>query len=245
MGLDLYAGPVSRYVAGDWKTIVQQAGEAAGTPVIVMRQNEPADRVTDVNEVTKAVANWRQGLIRSLGLNEEWDEDVGGDYYTDKPDWDGYGAVVLMAAYEEQPTLAPGSKVRRLLGSSVVPAVAPAQFPEAQAFKAAAQSPSRYPTLLTGAQWCLPLVGGPMVFRAPSPNGTPLTMGHVSRLAEELALLNQRTLRLSAADMESARQAGPSEPGSSVDATAPFGLSVLMAAADFAASHRVAWIMDY
>src|SRR6266851_1451206 len=98
VGLDLYAGPVSRYVAGDWKTIVQQAGEAAGTPVIVMRQNEPADRVTDVNEVAKAVANWRQGLIRSLGLNEEWDEDVGGEYYTDKPDWDGYGAVVLMAA---------------------------------------------------------------------------------------------------------------------------------------------------
>jgi hypothetical protein len=245
VGLDIYAGPVSRYVAGDWKTIVQQAGEAAGTPVIVMRHNEPSDRVTDVNEVAKVIATWRQGLIRSLSLNEEWDEDVAGEYYTDKPDWDGYGAVVLMAAYDEQPSLAPGSKVRRLLGSSVVPAVAPRQYSEAQAFKAAAQSPMRYPTLLTGAQWCLPLVGGPTVFRAPSPNGTPLTMGHVSRLAEELALLNQRTLRLSAADMESARRVGPPKPGSSVDATVPFGFSVLTAVADFAAAHRVAWIMDY
>jgi hypothetical protein len=245
VGLDIYAGPVSRYVAGDWKTIVQQAGEAAGTPVIVMRHNEPSDRVTDVNEVAKVIATWRQGLIRSLGLNEEWDEDVAGEYYTDKPDWDGYGAVVLMAAYDEQPSLAPGSKVRRLLGSSVVPAVAPRQYSEAQAFKAAAPSPMRYPTILTGAQWCLPLVGGPTVFRAPSPNGTPLTMGHVSRLAEELALLNQRTLRLSAADMESARRVGPPKPGSSVDATAPFGFSVLTAVADFAAAHRVAWIMDY
>jgi hypothetical protein len=245
VGLDLYAGPVSRYVAGDWKTIVQQAGEAAGTPVIVMRQNEPPDAVTDINEVANAVASWRLGLIRSLGLNEEWDEDVGGEYYTDKPDWDGYGAVVLMAAYDEQPSLAPGSKVRRLLGSSVVPPVVPRQFPEAQAFKTAAQSPARYPTLLMGAEWCLPVIGGPAVFRAPAPNGNPIAMGHVARLTDELTLLNQRTLRLSAADMESARQAGPPEPESSVDATAPFGLSVLMAVADFAAKHRVAWIMDY
>jgi hypothetical protein len=70
-------------------------------------------------------------------------------------------------------------------------------------------------------------------------------MGHVSRLAEELALLNQRTLRLSAADMESARRVGPPKPGSSVDATVPLGFSVLTAVADFAAAHRVAWIMDY
>lgn len=245
MGLDLYAGPVSRYVAGDWKTIIQQAGEAAGTPVIVMRQNEPSDRVTDTNEVASTVASWRLALLRSLGLNEEWDEEASGDYYTDKPDWDGYGAVVLMAAFDEQPTLAPGSKVRRLLGSSLVPAVMPRQFPDAQAFKVASQSPTRYPTLLSGAEWCLPLVGGPAVFRAPAPNGNPTTMGHVSRLADELDLLNQRTLRLSAADMESARQAGPPEPGSSVDATAPFGLSVLMAVVAFAANHRATWIMDY
>src|SRR5207237_6239928 len=109
----------------------------------------------------KAVANWRRELIRSLGVNEEWDEDPGGEYYTDKPDWDGYGAVALLAAYEEQPSLAPGTKVRRLLGSSVVPGVAPRQFGEAPALKAAVQSPARYPTLVMGGEWCLPLVGGP------------------------------------------------------------------------------------
>ena len=45
--------------------------------------------------------------------------------------------------------------------------------------------------------------------------------------------------------LEAARQAGPPESGLSVENTAPFGLSVLTATAEFAAMNKVAWIMDY
>src|SRR5712691_2883390 len=78
VGLDVYAGPVSRYVAGDWKTIIQQAGEALGNPVFIVRRN-PAERPVAAADVAK----WRAGLIASMGLAEEWQENPGDDYYTD------------------------------------------------------------------------------------------------------------------------------------------------------------------
>ena len=240
VGLDLYAGPVSRYVAGDWKTIIQQAGEASGNRVVIVRR-DPAER-----PVTAAdVATWRAGLIASMGLAEEWQENPGDDYYTDKPDWYGYGAVILLAAYDEQPQLAAGAEIRRFLGRSTVAAVEPARFHEAPAFKAAIQSPARFPTLLLGAQWCLPLAGGPAVFTAPTPSGTQLVMGRVAGLVEELHTLNQRTLRLSSEQLRAAAHAGPPGVDAPVEAMAPFGLAVLTATAEFAANHHAAWIMDY
>jgi len=41
MGLDVYVGPLSRYYAGDWETIVQQAGRQQGVEVQVLRAPVP------------------------------------------------------------------------------------------------------------------------------------------------------------------------------------------------------------
>jgi len=236
VGLDIYAGPVSRYAGAGWQTIVQQAGAAAGMPVITVR---PGESLSEVQPVER----WKAAIMRQLGVNEDWDDRPNGEYYTDKPGWEGYGAVVLLAAYDEHPELAPGAKVKRLFGSRAVGAVAPDQFGEAEAYKAAVESPVRYPTLLR-AEWCLPISGGPALFAAPTPTGKQVTMGHVDRLMGELTLLNERTLKLSPADMEAARQAGPTDPGS-LEGMVRFGLSVVMPTAEFAAKNRVAWIMDY
>jgi hypothetical protein len=245
MGLDIYAGSLIRYVAGDWLTVVQQAGQSSGMPVEVVRINEPPDAIRDPEVVRQAVISWQQGLLRSLGISDAWDDDAEMDYRTDKPDWDGYGAVVLTAAYDEHPDLSPGMKVRSGIRSKRIEATEPRKFPESDAFRAASQSPSRYPTLLGGAEWCLPLASGPTVFRAPAPNGTELTMGRVDRLHTELTELNSRTLRLSPQQLSEAMQAGPPEPSASVDRVAPFGLAVLTALADYAFVQSVPWIMDY
>lgn len=254
MGLDVYAGPVSRYVGGSWSTIVQQGGAAVGVPVITLR---PGDSIEEAMKRALAggaaasppaqapsLEGWKAAVMRQLGVNEEWDDNPQGEFVSDQPGWWGYGAVMLLAAYDEQPSLAPGAKVKRLVGSRTVAAVAPESFAEAEAFKAASQSPTRYPTLLR-AEWCLPLAGGPVLFAAPTPSGKQVTMGHVDRLLSELVLLNERTLRLSAADLATARRNEGEPDLASFAAMAPFGLSVLMAAAEFAAQHRVAWILDY
>ena len=68
VGLDIYAGPVTRYVAGDWLTIVQQAGAARGIPVEVIRPNEPADAIHDASVVEVAVGEWQGRLLQSLDV---------------------------------------------------------------------------------------------------------------------------------------------------------------------------------
>lgn len=275
MGLDIYAGPVTRYVAGDWLTIVQQAGKAAGIPVevdrwvvqpgqagtpgqdgelvveadgvtaVVQRQSEPSARMRDVRVVGEIVKAWQGRLLEALGVTAGWREVADGEYATDKPDWDGYGAVVLLAAYDEQSGLAPGPARRDGRRGAVTPEVSPRRFGEAAAFTAARQAPRRYPTLLRGAEWCLPVSGGPLVYRASAPNGTQAPMGRVDRLVTELRLLNDRTLRLSPAGLRAARRARPPGPAATVEQAAPFGLSIMLALAEFAVTHQVAWIMDY
>ena len=73
MGLDIYAGTLTRYYSHNWKTVVQQWAEENGyTFNRITPDGEPAD-------------------------NER-------PYYTDKPDWDAFGAMLLVAAchtYEE------------------------------------------------------------------------------------------------------------------------------------------------
>lgn len=106
MGLDIYVGPLTRYYSGAWETIVQQAGREQGIPVEIIRTNEPSpDRITDPQVVEEAVLAWRtsleQGLGEQLGPRLEWPEGPSADYVTDKPDWDGYAAVLLLAAHDE------------------------------------------------------------------------------------------------------------------------------------------------
>ena len=139
VGLDIYAGPVTRYVAGDWLTIVQQAGAASGIPVEVIRPNEPADAIHDTSVVEVAVGEWQGRLLQSLDVVGDWADTADAPYSTDKPDWDGYGAVVLLAAGRERPDLAPGTRVGKGLRRSRVPTVMPRQFQDSEAFKAASK----------------------------------------------------------------------------------------------------------
>ena len=43
MGLDIYAGTLTRYYTQNWKTAVQQFGEAHGIPVQIIRANPEAE----------------------------------------------------------------------------------------------------------------------------------------------------------------------------------------------------------
>jgi hypothetical protein len=105
MGLDLYAGPLTRYHAGLWKTIVQQMGEAQGVPVHVIRLGG-AKAPSSPDETQKAVVAWQRALRDATGIATlDWLESATLPYFTDKPDWDGYWAVVLLAAADQFPDI--------------------------------------------------------------------------------------------------------------------------------------------
>src|SRR5688500_3108034 len=106
MGLDVYVGPLTRYGLGDWLTAVQQAAQALGKEAWVVRiepDRDPEDLITDRREVADAVRSWQIGLSDALDTSEVWTDEAELPYWTDKPDWDGYGGMVLLAAYDEQP----------------------------------------------------------------------------------------------------------------------------------------------
>ena len=101
MGLDIYAGTLTRYYSGNWKTSVQQWGEKYGIEVNIIRASGTNDKeIASPEEILKGVTEWRDLLIERLGSNLEkeplWNEnnDVT-PYYTDKPGWNAVQALML------------------------------------------------------------------------------------------------------------------------------------------------------
>jgi hypothetical protein len=243
MGLDIYVGPITRYVAGDWLTVVQQAGRAAGTSVQIVRATpEPADAITDPAIISEAIRGWQQGVAQALGGFDLWAEDITLDYWTDKPDWDGYGGLVLLAAYDEQPDLRPGAR-KRFGGKQA--ADNPRAFGDSAAYKAASRSPRQYPTLLSGVEWWLPIDVGPTVFEVPRPNGQPARMGRVDQLVTELTQLAQRFGVDDPTRRQDLRQSGAPLAQNDVNAAGQFGLAVLIELALHAQKARRPLLMDY
>ncbi|MEJ3750646.1 hypothetical protein WEI85_46245 [Actinomycetes bacterium KLBMP 9797] len=235
MGLDLYVGPLTRYHLGDWQTIMQQIGAQNGYEVRVVRPHEEEDGETSPEVVQNAVLGWQQWLGEQLGSPVDWPESPTQPYWTDKPDWDGFGAVVLLAAYDERPDLRPGPGAKE---------DSPRDFTDAPAYQAASAQPERYYSLLSGVEWWLPLAEDPLVFEAPRPTGDPARMGTVDRLAAELRLLAERTNLLAGHDLDELRAASPGDDAT-VEDVARFGFAVMLGLTETAIEHRQPFILDY
>jgi hypothetical protein len=114
MGLDIYVGPLGRYYAGEWETVVQKAGRELGVEVTVSRP--PGHRFPLIADALQAVLEWRDrispGLADLTGERLDWEERADGEYFTDKPDFDGLSSVQLLAAREEFPSMSLPVKAR-------------------------------------------------------------------------------------------------------------------------------------
>ncbi|MFG3423038.1 hypothetical protein [Micromonospora sp. NPDC048063] len=235
MGLDLYVGPLTRYHLNDWLTITQQIGAQEGYDVRIVRAHEDEDHETDPDMVQNAVREWQQWLGEALGGPVDWPEGAVQPYWTDKPDWDGFGAVLLFAAYDERPDLHPGPWGKE---------DSPREFADAPAYQAASAQPERYVTLLSGVEWWLPLAEDPLVFEASRPTGQPTRMGSIDRLAAELRLLDERAGLLAGYDPAELRRGLFTDDPSLVE-FARFGLAVMLDLAETAIEHRQPLLLDY
>ena len=125
MGLDIYAGTLTRYYSHNWKTVVQQWAEENGWGFQkITPDGEAADNEEEMSpaEVQAAVENWRDQILSAISQPGQppytpWPEDNEKPYYTDKPDWDAFGAMLLVAAchtYDEPvpPTRGEGLELR-------------------------------------------------------------------------------------------------------------------------------------
>ncbi|MBS4916081.1 MAG: hypothetical protein KHZ93_00685 [Clostridiales bacterium] len=186
MGLDVYAGTLTRYYSHNWKTTVQQWAEENGyafQKITPDGQNAADEEELSTAEVQEMVENWRDQILAAISRPEQspyvsWPEDNERPYYTDKPDWDAFGAMLLVAACHTY-------------GEPVPPTVEKNwNFMEHFSIDRLAQDQERIRSLFRGATWWIPLSDS-FLFQGPLPNGNQAMIGTVGGLQKELVKLNQ------------------------------------------------------
>jgi hypothetical protein len=245
MGLDIYVGSLTRYFARDWKTIVQQLAERGEIPPVqVVRASEPNDAVTDPAQIRAAVLGWRQGL--SAGMREDlatpldWDEVEPTPYFTDKPAWDCYGALLLWAAYSEHPELK-----RPVANPLCLPGHKTGDWHSDPAFELSVAEgfPTRYGQLLHDVEIWLPADFN-FTFGAQWVTGHARRFGACRALVSQLDDLNARTWNASTAEQAVWRHAG-AEHGAPLEVAARFAFALLRDLGGKAVEHRLPMLLDH
>ena len=105
MGLDIYSGTLTRYYSRNWKTIVQQLSEENGQKCVMTdgcgNEMKPIEDKAEIAEIREIVIRWADNIAANIDLPIPaplWDETADCYYYTDKPDWEAFGALVMLQA---------------------------------------------------------------------------------------------------------------------------------------------------
>ncbi len=260
MGLDLYVGTLTRYYAGRWETSIERWGRERGVPVAVIRQNEATAGVTDARRVRESVVSWRARIdsqirARTLrpapipGLEEwyplylregenglsrplDWDESDEAPYFTDTPDWYGYVALLLVAAYTEHPEI---ERPRRL----------PEAWSQDPAWRACARDGfqhSRYSQILQPELW-LP-ADFDITLETSDPSRQSIVIGSSACLVAQLRDLDKRAFSGSAAEYP-VGQSFDTEPCEGLDGLARPALAIFLHLAQTSLRHRLPMKLDY
>ena len=116
MGLDIYAGTLTRYYSHNWKTVVQQWAEENGWGFQkITPDGEAADNEEEMSpaEVQAAVENWRDQILSAISQPGQspytpWPEDspgggletlsgkLSGLYFPRSLSWGAFTAVSLL-----------------------------------------------------------------------------------------------------------------------------------------------------
>lgn len=256
MGLDLYAGTLTRYYTHNWKTIGQQWAEEQGFGFQrVGPTGEPlAEEEVPADQVQQGMEEWRDWLLKALSQPGQtpfapWEENNEKPYFTDKPDWDAFGAMLLVAAC-------------RLYGESVPETVKKGwDFWSHPLIKRMREDQTKGWSLFRGTEWWLPLPET-IFFEAPRPGGDKGGMASLALLRWELEQINRLTWQAEEETiLEWSRTEGYPADGTilsgggltmgqvhedyNTQSLARFAYSVFYRAAKFGEENRVPVLMDY
>lgn len=241
MSVDLYVGPLSRYVARDWLTAAQKlmgpdkvhvvrvdprTGKAVSKPALAWRE--------DPRKHHKAMLNYMRTLARGLrsAINGEleWDERPDAPYESDQLPWQLFGALSLWAAYEEEPQLVPENI--DIMGFDKDPAHC----------AVTTRARSRYSHLYRPTDLWIPVEMENLVL-APGLLGGEMGMGSSPRLVAQLEELNRRTWRADTRDLEAFRK--EVTPSTSFEQSAIEGFARMLGMARKAVQVRMPMKLDY
>ena len=185
MGLDIYTGTLTRYYSRDWKTSIQRFAEdhGKGYSRVGPDGSEYDLGPRDPEMYRGDILEWMDYILESLerdggGTHGRWNDDEGCPYYTGWPDWDGFGALLMVTACNiyGEPVPARVSKGWKYHEEPLVDSLC-GDYGESM-------------TLLSGVTWWLPL---PLRFimDASKPYGEDVRLGTVLGLKGELREINR------------------------------------------------------
>lgn len=262
MGMDLYAGTFTRYYARNWKTRLQQWAEENQVEfqTITPDSHEDEEESPSPEEIQTAVEKWRDHLLEAIRaqLKTEvisWREDNTSSYYTDKPDWIAFEALLLYLACKKY-----GEPLPEKIGKGM-------DFEDFEISKRTYADPEFQWSLVTGAICWLP-IDVYFTFEGTMPDGNE---GHISTTAcllKELEKINafewnadEQTIK-SWSETEGyngeSRQVKPVDlPGGfqmyatsndsqwNTESLAKYAYSIFYQAAKFGSENRVPVLMDF
>lgn len=259
MGLDIYAGTLTRYYAHNWKTVVQQWAEDNGYTfhrITPDGDNLSAEETLSPAEIQADMEAWRDQILAALLLPDQeacapWAEDNDRPYFTDKPDWDAFGAMLLVAACHsyDQP----------------VPATIPKDWEFAQhpLIEQLSADQKKVWSLFRGAICWLPLPQSVM-FQAPLPTGDQAIIATTAGLRKELDKLNALAWQADASTIHSwletegytangafsadgifSKADIPEQTLFDTQSLAKFAFAMFYEALNFAQQHHVPILLDY
>ena len=236
MALDVYVGSLTRYYAGDWQSVADRTSRARGKQTESGRPRAADAPKKDRERLQASVLAWRRTLDGALAphLAEPlvWNETSESPWFTDRPDWNGFGSLVLWAAYAEQPTL------RR-------PAALPKEWDDDAALvrSNAGGFRSRYSHLVRNVELWLPTTLD-FTFEAEDVDGRRIIIGSSTTLRRQLGELNAATWKMDEDEMIAlARVRSPRR--ASLEVAARHAMAVMSGLVGQAVQHRLPVKLDY
>lgn len=109
MGVDLYVGSISRYLAGDWQTENQQLFAKAGAPDLIQVWHADGWNPLAREEALRQACAWQDEAVATAQSDDAslrgpitpWQEDLDGPYDTKRLSPDGLAAITLCLFYED------------------------------------------------------------------------------------------------------------------------------------------------
>ena len=186
--------------------------------------------------IRKAVLAWRDGMKGALRphLDEplDWAETTEAPWFTGRPGWDGFGSLVLWAAYAEQPGL------RR-------PATLPEEWDDDPALvrSNADGFRSRYSHLVRNVELWLPCAFD-FTFEGEDVDGRRIIVGSSTTLGRQLGELNAATWKMEAGELVAPAEEPPARHRT-LETCARYALAVMTGLVRHAVEHRLPMKLDY
>lgn len=256
VAFDVYVGTMTRFYRHDWENVAQCMAREQGMQYTMIYAGGQPEAPPPAKEVRQAVSGWCRALSGGLEPHGygpvQWDEGDHQPYFTDRPAWDGYSALLVWAAHADHPDLP-------------LPAEVPESWVDDPAYQRSIvrEFKSRFRTILEPQLW-LP-TEFPFVFEAPTLVSEDKTcIGSAFTLKQQLDDLHAQTSdklqqlkSIGPTGPPSPKREGlfgalrrgkkrePEPPNAGLAETAAFGLQLFRDLATKACEHRLPILLHF